>query len=113
MTDTSTSTPAPETPQPTRGQKFTRWFVAIALLISGIGGIAKGLGPYFVLPSCDSTTAADTLRSIFKGKDVELTKISDSTTLTSTSSEMTGSEVRIPFATPYRSMAYGHIFFPE
>src|SRR5262249_52102949 len=63
--------------------------VAIALLITGIGGIAKGLGPYFFLPSCDSSTTADTLKNIFKSKDVELTRVSNSTTLTSTSSDMT------------------------
>jgi hypothetical protein len=84
-----TPAPVPEAPKPKLSQKLTRWFIAIALIISGVGGIVKGFGSYFFLPSCDSTTASDTLKGIFKSKDVELAKVSDATTLTSTSAEKT------------------------
>ena len=43
----------------------------------------------FTLPTCSSNTASDTLKSIFKSKDVEVTSISDFKSVTDTSSEKT------------------------
>ena len=94
MSDIAKPTPAAEPPQDqekpkqTLTQKLTQWFVAIALLISGGLGLLKGY-QQFTLPSCTSDRTADTLKGIFKSKDVEVSDISAMTSLTDTYSEKT------------------------
>jgi len=89
-----TSHPGAEPPQDqakpkrTLTQKLTQWFVAIALFISGGLGLSKGVNT-FLLPSCDSGRTTDTLKSIFKGKNVEISDLTDVKTLTDTYSEKT------------------------
>jgi len=81
--------PAPQAPKPGFGQKLAQWVLGIALLITGVLGIMRSFNSYLFLPACDSDTASATLKSIFKSKDVELTKVTDFKTVTDASSEKT------------------------
>lgn len=80
--------PAAESAPKTRTQKLTIWLTAIAGFIIAALGLVK-LSENFMLPSCASTRSSDTLRSIFKSKDVDVTSITDQKTITDTSSEKT------------------------
>jgi hypothetical protein len=93
-----TNTTQPGAPPPTEAdakkaakqaamQKITRWVVPIALIISGGGGLIKFLTP--VLPSCASSNTCDSLKNIFKSKDVEVSKRDQFKTVTDTSDEKT------------------------
>jgi hypothetical protein len=86
-------TPAPASPAEaaprTFWQKATQWFIAACLIISGGLGILKGYNSFFSLPACASDTAGDTLKSIFKEKNVEITALSDFKSVTDTSAERT------------------------
>jgi hypothetical protein len=53
-----------------------------------IGGIIQVIGA-FTLPACDARRSTDTVRNIFKDRKVELTRLFDITTLTSTKEERT------------------------
>jgi hypothetical protein len=81
--------PAPPPSKPGGWQRVSQWVVGIALLITGALGIMWTFNTYLFLPACDSDTASATLKSIFKSKDVELTKVSDFKSVTDTSSEKT------------------------
>jgi hypothetical protein len=101
MSDTTPIPPARASSSPVAGaapppaapksfaQKAAQWFVGACLIIAGLGGIIKGYTNIFTLPSCESSTASDTLKSIFKSKDVEVSNISDFKSVTNTSSEKT------------------------
>jgi hypothetical protein len=103
MSDTpTTATPAPASSSKVPGaappaaaaprtfwQKAAQWFIGACLIISGGLGIVKGYNNMFTLPTCSSDTASDTLKSIFKSKDVEVTSISDFKSVTEISSEKT------------------------
>jgi hypothetical protein len=101
MTDTpTTATPASSSQVPgaappaaaaprTFRQKATQWFIAACLIISGGLGLVKAYNNMFTLPTCSSDTASETLKSIFKSKDVEVTSIVDFKSVTDTSSEKT------------------------
>jgi hypothetical protein len=80
--------PAQAAPQTFR-QKATQWFIAACLLISGGLGMVKVYNNFFSLPACESDTAGDTLKSIFKDKNVEITALSDFKSVTDTSAEKT------------------------
>jgi hypothetical protein len=80
--------PAQAAPQTFR-QKAIQWFIAACLLISGGLGMVKVYNNFFSLPTCASDTASDTLKSIFKDKNVEITALSDFKSVTDTSSEKT------------------------
>jgi hypothetical protein len=93
MSDIVKPAPAAEPPQPqdkpkTLTQKLTQWFVAIALLVSGGLGLLKAFNQ-FTLPSCTSDRTSETLKGIFKSKNVEVSDISAMTSLTDTYSEKT------------------------
>jgi hypothetical protein len=94
MSNIATPPPAAEPPtdqgKPPRtlSQKLSQWFIAIALLISGGFGILKGVDQ-FMLPSCGSDRTTKTLKSIFKGKNIEMSDLTDVKTLTDTYSEKT------------------------
>jgi hypothetical protein len=92
----ASATPAPGGGAPAAGpaprtfwQKATQWFIAACLMITGVLGIVKGYNSFFSLPSCSSDTATDTVKSIFKDKNVELTALRDFKSVTDTSSEKT------------------------
>jgi hypothetical protein len=85
----STQPPPAEAPK-TFWQKASRWVIGIAgviLMISGLLKLAPVLFPS--LPSCSSDSATNVVRSIFKQKNVELTKLGDIKTVTDTSAEKT------------------------
>lgn len=93
MSDVTPNTgaePPPDQGKPARtlSQKLSQWLVGIALLISGGFGILKGVDQ-FMLPSCESERTTKTLKSIFKGKNVEVSDLTDIKTLTDTYSEKT------------------------
>ena len=68
--------------------KIRKRLVGIAVLISGGFGISKGVDQ-FMLPSCGSDRTTNTLKSIFKGKNVEVSDLTEIKTLTDTYSEKT------------------------
>ncbi len=92
MSDTANPAPAaPPQPQEapkTLTQKLTKWATTIFGIIIAIIGVLK-LSDTFMLPSCASSRSSDTLTSIFKSKDVEVTGITDQKTVTDTMSEKT------------------------
>ena len=53
--------------------KWARWFVAVCLILTGLINLMS----YFVLPSCDESNIVDTVKGIFKGKDVPLTSMTN------------------------------------
>ena len=80
--------PQAEAHPKTFGQKLTTWLTTIFGIIIAILGVVK-LSDTFTLPSCASTRSSDTLTSIFKSKNVEVSSITDQKTVTDTSSEKT------------------------
>jgi hypothetical protein len=95
MSDPTKPDPAPALPpqgeaKPPRTlmQKLTQWVIAIAVIVTGGFGLLRGVNTFF-LPSCDGSRTTDTLKSIFKGKNVEVSEFSDVKTLTDTYSEKT------------------------
>jgi hypothetical protein len=80
---------APAAAPKTFGQKAVQWFLSACLIIAGLGGILRGYTNIFTLPTCESNTSNETLRSIFKSKDVEVSNITDFKSVTDTSSEKT------------------------
>ena len=83
---TPADTPPPPAP-PTRGQNITRWTTAAVGLVVGIIGRVRLYNSFFVLPSCDSTRASDTLSSIYRDNKIEVKGISNLTSVSSSSSE--------------------------
>lgn len=88
MPDAETSVPA----APPTEKKWLTWlkwgagaFIAIA---GGIVAIAKLTEP-FVLPTCDSKRSLDTLRGIFKDKNLPDPTLTGAKEVTSTSDEKT------------------------
>ena len=88
MTDaTPAGTTPPAAPPPkTMTQKISRWVLIVAGIILMLSGIAKLFGP-FTLPACDTSTASDTLQSIFKERKIEVQRIFNLKTVSSSSSE--------------------------
>ena len=68
--------------------KVGRWAVGIAVVVSGVAGLAR-LADRVTLPGCEATRTADTLRSIFKDKAVEVTSIGEFKSVTDTYAEKT------------------------
>ena len=85
---TDNAQPAGTPAQPTFMQKFGKWVYGASGLIVAIIGVLK-LADNFTLPSCTSDRTKETIQSIFKSKDVELTNVSDMKPVTDTSSEKT------------------------
>ena len=75
-------------PPKTFWQKAQRWFMIVAGIIIGLGGLMqlyKAFTPQ--LPGCAANATATVIRDIFKKKDVELTVLTNMKTVTETSSE--------------------------
>jgi hypothetical protein len=87
MTEQGTGTPPTEDKQDKK-KPYSRWWGVIGGLIAIVFGGSK-LIEQFTLPSCTSDRTDQTIRSIFKGKEVTLTKISDMKARTDTFSEKT------------------------
>src|SRR5436190_3587701 len=89
MSSPSPTSPAtPPVAVPTFQQKLTKWAgSAIGIVFIIIAG-TKLIGQ-FTLPSCDSSRATDTVRSIFKDKNLDLTALTDARTVSDASQEKT------------------------
>lgn len=77
MTD-QTAAPAPDSPPPADpppARKFStlgRIATTVIALAAIVVGVIKLFGISFALPSCDSSSAKETVRGLFKSKDIEL-----------------------------------------
>jgi hypothetical protein len=87
MSDNVQSASAPTAP-PTFMQKFGKWVYAVSAFIIAAIGVLK-FADNFSLPSCTADRTKSTIESIFKGKDVELTSVTNMQPVTDTSSEKT------------------------
>ena len=73
---------------PTWNQRLTRWAsVAVGFVALIVGGIK--LLDNFTLPTCDSTRSLDTIKSIFKDKNLPDPTLTGAQTVTSERSEKT------------------------
>src|SRR5450631_1992290 len=80
-------------PPKTFWQKAQRWFMIVAGIIIGLGGLMQLYKVYKAftpqLPGCAADATATVIRDIFKKKDVELTVLNNMKAVTETSSEQT------------------------
>ena len=87
---TETTNPAPkgkwwETPA---YRTFSKWFMIVCAAIIGVLGLVRMYHAFSPqMPSCSASETADVIRSIFKGKDVPLTKLSDLRLVNETAAE--------------------------
>jgi flagellar biosynthesis/type III secretory pathway M-ring protein FliF/YscJ len=88
MTESAQSAGTPTAAKSTFWQKASVWAsMIVAFIFLGIGAL-KVLDN-FTLPNCDQDRATDTVREIFKSKNVELTVLNDIKPVTSTRQEKT------------------------
>jgi hypothetical protein len=93
MSDPSTPAvpPAPAAPPPaptTINQRIAKWVPIFAGIVAVIIGGVKII-ENFTLPSCESSRTLDTVKSIFKDKNIPEPTLTSARGLTSTSSEKT------------------------
>jgi|ERR1051325_8529572 hypothetical protein len=88
MTESMQSAGAPAGAKSAFWQKASNW----AYIIVGFIGLGIGVLKFadnFTLPNCDQDRATDTVREIFKSKDVELVALNDIKSVTKTRQEKT------------------------
>jgi hypothetical protein len=72
--------------KPSFQQRLTQWVsIAVGLIFLLIG--AMKVIDEFSLPTCASNRSEETIKSIYKSKDITLTTVSDMKTITDTKSE--------------------------
>jgi len=74
--------------KPSFQQRLTTWATMAVALIFVVIGAMKVIDD-FSLPTCASDRAEETIKGIYKSRDVTLTKVSDMKTVTDTRSERT------------------------
>jgi len=88
MTESVQSAGAPAGAKSAFWQKASNWaYIIVGLIGLGIGALK--IADNFTLPNCDQDRATDTVREIFKGKDVPLTVLNDINPVTSSRQEKT------------------------
>jgi hypothetical protein len=91
MSETSPASAPPSVAAPaptTLNQRIAKWVPILAGLVAAIVGGAKIL-ENFTLPSCDSSRSLDTIKSIFKDKNLPEPTLTAAKGLTSASAEKT------------------------
>jgi hypothetical protein len=89
MSDPSTPAVPPAAPAPTTiNQRIAKWVPLLAGIVVAIIGAAK-IVENFTLPSCESSRSLDTIKSIFKDKNLPEPTLTDAKSVTSTSAEKT------------------------
>ena len=93
MSDTANPVPPPVEPkgkwwETPFWKKVTRVLTVVAGVLAAVAGAAKLYSAFSPsMPSCSASETGDVIRNIFKDKKLELTKLSDMTTIKSSSSE--------------------------
>ena len=69
-------------------RKTTRWVTILAAIIIGGTGLMRLYASFTPqMPACDASETTDVIRSIYTGKNITLTKLSDMKVVSETSAE--------------------------